>query len=191
MHSEELEIGYLVRPFRGTHPGVVKIHDVWGLSDHTRDMAQRLAGEGFAVLAVDLYRRDPVEISDPGSHMRGLSDPAVLEDVQAAVDALVARPETQGRRAGVVGFCMGGMYALMAGCSCHSVAAAEPFYGLLSHDHGILHGPSTFWHESGQVGAQGRFDRGVPVGGGMGMLHAKPGTNKTYIKKHYDNKQTI
>ena len=139
MHAEELELGYLIRPAHGTHPGVVMIHDVWGLSDHTRDMARRLAEEGFVVLAVDLYRREPVEIRDPGSHMRGLSDPAVLEDVQAAVDALVARPETQGRRAAVLGFCMGGMYALMAGSSCHSVAAVVPFYGLLSHDHGILH----------------------------------------------------
>jgi len=102
-------------------------------------MARRLAEQGFSVLAVDLYRRDPVQISDPGSHMRNLSDPQVLEDVQAAVDILVARPETHGRRAGVLGFCMGGMYALLAACSCRSVAAAVPFYGLLSHEHGILY----------------------------------------------------
>jgi len=139
VHSEELEVGYLARPARGTHPGVVMLHDVWGLSEHTRDMARRLAEEGFSVLAANLYRREPVEISDPGRHMRGLSDPQVLEDVQAAVDVLVARPETRGRRAGVLGFCMGGMYALMAACSCRSVAAAVPFYGLLSHEHGILY----------------------------------------------------
>ena len=41
----------------GPQPGVVVIHDVWGLSDHTRDLARRFAAEGFAALAVDLYRR--------------------------------------------------------------------------------------------------------------------------------------
>lgn len=139
MYSEDLEVGYLARPARGTHPGVVLLHDVWGLSEHTRDMTRRLAAEGFSVLAADLYRHEPVEISDPGSHMRGFGDPQALADVQAAVDVLVARPETQGRHVGVLGFCMGGMYALMAACTCRDVAAAVPFYGLLSHEHGILH----------------------------------------------------
>ena len=55
------------------------IHDVWGLSDHTRDDATRLAREGFAVLAIDLYRRDrPAKIADPGAFMRALWDPQVL-----------------------------------------------------------------------------------------------------------------
>ena len=120
MHTEDLEVGYLARPARGTHPGVLMLHDVWGLSEHTRDLARRLAAEGFSVLALDLYRREPVEISDPGSHMRGLSDPQVLADVQAGVEVLAERPETEGRRTrlrgalgwdlgictvGVVGFC--------------------------------------------------------------------------------------
>ena len=138
MHTENLEVGYLARPARGTHPGVLMLHDVWGLSEHTRDQARRLAEAGFSVLALDLYRRDPVEITDPGSHMRGLSDPQVLADVQAGVEVLAERSETEGRRVGVVGFCMGGMYALMAACCCRGVAAAVPFYGLLSHEHGIL-----------------------------------------------------
>ena len=54
MREEALEIGHLAAPRTGVHPGVVMIHDVWGLSDHTRDLARRLAGEGFAVLAIDL-----------------------------------------------------------------------------------------------------------------------------------------
>jgi carboxymethylenebutenolidase len=37
---------------------------------------------------------------------------------------------------------MGGMYALLAACSCRGLAAAVPFYGLLSHEHGILHDPA-------------------------------------------------
>lgn len=134
-------LGFLVEPSDAPSPGVVLIHDVWGLSDHTRDLARRLAREGFAVLALDLYRREAqVKIENPGAWMRQLSDPQALADVQEAVDRLRAGP-SRGRRVGVMGFCMGGMYALMAACACRDLSAAVPFYGLLSHRHGILHDP--------------------------------------------------
>jgi carboxymethylenebutenolidase len=141
MHTEEAELGYLARPEQGRHPGVVLLHDVWGLTDHTRDMARRLAAEGYCVLALDLYRREAeVRIENPGAWMRALSDPQVLADVQAGIDFLAARPETTGR-VGLTGFCMGGMYVLMGACQCRGLAAAAPFYGLLSHRRGILHDP--------------------------------------------------
>jgi carboxymethylenebutenolidase len=140
MHESDVPLGAFCAPDGGTHPGVVMIHDVWGLSDHTRDLARRLAAEGFAVLAVDLYRREErVAISNPGAWMRALSDPQILDDLAEAATWLRERPETAGHRVGVVGFCMGGMYALMAACSDAGYAAGVPFYGLLSHAHGILH----------------------------------------------------
>jgi carboxymethylenebutenolidase len=135
----EVPLGHLVHPEEPA-PGVVMIHDVWGLSDHTRDLAGRLAQEGFAVLAVDFYRREaPVEIGNPGEWMRQLSDPRFLADVQAGVDFLAGDACSAGRRIGVTGFCMGGMYALMAACACTGLSAAVPYYGLLSHEHGLLH----------------------------------------------------
>jgi len=151
VRSESLEPGYLARPEEaGANglPGVVLIHDVWGLAEHPRDLARRLAGEGFAVLAVDLYRRlSEVHIEDPGAWMRGLSDPQVMADVGEAAELLAGHPDTAGRGTGVVGFCMGGSYALMAGCGGWNVPGLErvdavvPFYGILSHRHGLLHDP--------------------------------------------------
>jgi carboxymethylenebutenolidase len=142
MKTSEVELGFLALPERAASPAVVMIHDVWGLSAHTRDYASRLANEGFAVLAIDLYRRArPEKIEDPGRFMRALSDPQVLGDLGLAAHFLAARPETNGR-VGVLGFCMGGMYALMAGCADLGFAASVPFYGLLSHGHGILHDPA-------------------------------------------------
>jgi carboxymethylenebutenolidase len=67
-----------------------------------------------------------------------MSDPQVLADVQSGVHFLSGCEESAGR-IGVTGFCMGGMYALMAACACDGVSAAVAFYGLLSHEHGILH----------------------------------------------------
>ena len=142
MKTSEVPRGFLALPEGGRSPGVVMIHDVWGLSAHTRDYATRLASEGFAVLAIDLYRRDrPAKIDDPGKFMRALSDPQVLSDLGEGARFLAALPESNGR-VGVLGFCMGGMYALMAGCADLGFAASVPFYGLLSHAHGILHDPA-------------------------------------------------
>jgi carboxymethylenebutenolidase len=143
IRAETDELGFLALPDGGQRvPGVVMVHDVWGLSDHTRDLAKRMANEGFAVLAVDLYRRErTLEIENPGEWMREMSDPQVLDDLRDAAGYLAARAETSGK-VGVVGFCMGGMYALMAGCASLGFAASVPFYGLLSHRHGILHDPA-------------------------------------------------
>ncbi len=142
MKTSDAPLGFLALPEPGPSPAVVMIHDVWGLSAHTRDYATRLAREGFAVLAIDLYRRArPAKIENPGTWMRALSDPQVLSDLGAGARFLAALPQTNGR-VGVLGFCMGGMYALMAGCADLGFSASVPFYGLLSHAHGILHDPA-------------------------------------------------
>jgi carboxymethylenebutenolidase len=142
--SRDVDLGFFADPnaSNGPHPGVVMIHDVWGLSDHTRDLAARLAGEGFAVLALDLYRDLPdAKIDDPARFIRELSDPSVLADIQSAIDFLAVDDATAGRPVGVTGFCMGGMYALLAACSCTGLSAAVPYYGMLSYEHGMLRPP--------------------------------------------------
>jgi carboxymethylenebutenolidase len=117
---------------------VVLIPDAWGLAEHSRDLARRLAADGFAALAVNLYRRvAELRIEDPGRWIRGLSDPEVLGDLQAAIDHLSAGPAA-GRRVGVVGFCMGGQYAILAAAGCRRLSAAVSFYGMLSHERGLL-----------------------------------------------------
>ncbi len=143
MQSNPVPLGHLVHPDAGTHPGVVMVHDVWGLSDHTRDLATRLAGEGFCVLAIDLYRRESeVSISDPGAWIRGLSDPEVVGDLQAGVDFLAGHAAVGGRRVGLTGFCMGGQYVILGAAGCRGLSAAVPFYGMLSHEHGLLAPPA-------------------------------------------------
>ncbi len=94
------------------------------------------------MLALDLYRgKGKVEITNPGEWMRALSDPEVLRDVQAGIDFLALAKPTRARKSAVLGFCMGGMYALLAACQCRGLSAGISFYGLLSHEHGLLHAP--------------------------------------------------
>ncbi len=136
METRELELGFLALPRERPAPGVVMIPDVWGLSDHARDLARRLAGEGFAVLAIDLYTREQPSIATPAEALqwiRELSDPQVLGDLQRGIDLLAADPAVAGRKLGISGFCMGGQYALLAACGCRGLSACAPFYGMLSY----------------------------------------------------------
>jgi carboxymethylenebutenolidase len=125
----------------GCYPGLVLVHDVWGLTEHSHALASDLAAEGFGVLEIDLYRElGDFEIEDPGSHIRSLSDPAILADLERGADWLAAEPCCRGRKCGVLGVCMGGTFTLLAACLSERFAAAAPFYGMLSYEHGMLMG---------------------------------------------------
>jgi carboxymethylenebutenolidase len=140
VNTVELGEGFLAEPGDGPRPGVVVIPDVWGLAEHTRDIARRLAEDGFAALALDVYRKTGrPELADPAAAMawiRELSDPLVLETVQEGVDALARHPTVAGGKVGLIGFCMGGQYAWLAACSCRGIFAVAPFYGMLRYEAG-------------------------------------------------------
>ena len=131
----EHPFGFRATPDGAPVGGVVVIPDVWGLSDHYRGLARRLAGEGFTALAIDPYRKTGRgDFSDPPgalAWLRELSDPLVLETVQEAIDALT------GSKVGITGFCMGGQYALLAACACRGLSACAPFYGMVRYGPGL------------------------------------------------------
>jgi carboxymethylenebutenolidase len=140
VETQDVELGFLAQP-GSPAPGVVMIPDVWGLYEHYKDLARRLAGEGFAVLALDLYRRiggtPPIKTPEEAmAWIDGLDDREVLGDVQACLDFLAAGPAASAR-IGVTGFCMGGQYALLAACTCTGLSACAPFYGMLRYAGGL------------------------------------------------------
>lgn len=147
MAAEDVELGRLYLPADRAEgsslPGVIFVHDVWGPSEHSEGFASRLAAQGFAVLAIDFYRNlGEVSIEDPGHFIRGLSDPEIMADVSRGLSFFASHPVTQGRRVGITGVCMGGTYTLLAACEVPGIAAAAPFYGMLSYDHGMMHDPN-------------------------------------------------
>ena len=128
--------GELVAPANQPAPGIVILHDVWGLSELYRGVARRIASAGFNALALDLYARGekpgtPADMPAVMRFMSALPDGRVLADVQAAADWLRARPEVAGRKIGLTGFCMGGKYAFLAAATCRGLAAVVPWYGML------------------------------------------------------------
>jgi carboxymethylenebutenolidase len=123
--------GYLALPPRKSGPGVLVLQEWWGLVDHIRDVADRLAREGFVALAPDLYRGKTA--SDPdaaGRLMLDLELPRAARDLDGSVAALLGETATAGGTVGVIGFCMGGQLALFAGTRNRRIGAVVDCYGI-------------------------------------------------------------
>ncbi len=108
--------GYLAMPEgEGPHPGVIVIHEWWGLNDNIRTMADQLAEEGYMAIAVDMYGDKVAE--DPENAKKYMQ--AMMENPQAGVENLKqARKflESKGaQKIGVIGWCFGGGWSLEAG----------------------------------------------------------------------------
>jgi carboxymethylenebutenolidase len=122
--------GYLALPASGSGAAVIVIQEWWGLTTHIAHMADRLAGEGYVALAPDLY--GGAIAHDEGEALQMLLEIPVdraTRDLRGAVDYLLSRGDVVGETVGVVGFCMGGSFALqLAVQEGDKVAAAVAFY---------------------------------------------------------------
>ena len=127
--------GYLAVPAgsQGPWPGVVVIHESWGLNGDIRAHADRLAAEGYLALAPDLYRGKSFVrcFRDVFRQLRAGSGPA-FDIIDAARAALAARPDAAGKT-GVLGFCMGGGFALLC-APLGEFSAASVNYGQVPAD---------------------------------------------------------
>lgn len=132
--------GVLRRPAgTGPFPAVVVVHDDFGLTDGTKAHAQRLAEKGYVALAVDLYRGEKADdLMEAHILGRALPDDRVLGDLRAAVDFLTSRPDVKADAVGVIGFGMGGGYALDAALADPRLRAVVVCYGRLTTDPAAL-----------------------------------------------------
>jgi len=123
--------GFLARPKEaGTYPGVIVIHEIWGLVDHVKDVASRLAHEGYVVLAVDLFEGKIVTNLEEGRVLRDkFTEEKILADLNGAFNYLKTLPYVNPKRIGSVGFCMGGGLSLLLACHNRELAAPVIFYG--------------------------------------------------------------
>ncbi len=126
---------FVARPDDETvRPGVVLIQEWWGLEPHIKDLAQRLAAEGFVTAVPDLYHgriaTEPDDAQKMVMMIRGNVEQAVRE-VQGAINALVARPDVEPKKVGLIGFCVGGFLTYKTAESADDkLAAVLPFYGV-------------------------------------------------------------
>lgn len=119
----------------GPVPGVVVIHEWWGLNDHIKLWADRLADEGYAALAVDLYGGVVATDSDAAmAAMQAVDDAKALEILLAAHAFLRDDERVKAPRRGSLGWCFGGRQSLNLAIAAPDLDAAVIYYGHLSTD---------------------------------------------------------
>src|SRR6266542_3933647 len=119
--------GYLASPASGKGPGVIVIQEWWGLIDQVKGTADMFAREGFTALAPDFYHGKSVPIGEPdkaGKLMMELDIGRAAKDARGAAQYLASHPNTSSKKVGVIGFCMGGMLALVTGTVAPDVVGA-------------------------------------------------------------------
>ena len=120
---------YLAMP-ENSGPGVLVLHAWWGLKPFFKQLCDRLAEEGFVALAPDMRNGEIAETIEAAKELMEKSDNQFVGDVvMAAKDYLLAR--STGDKIGVVGFSMGGAWALVvASYDPDKIAATVLFYGI-------------------------------------------------------------
>jgi carboxymethylenebutenolidase len=119
----------------GPFPAIVAVHEWWGLNDWVKDQANKLADQGYVVLAVDLYRGKVAQNPDMAHQlMRGVAPDRANRDLQAAVAFLKSQKNVKADRIGSIGWCMGGGYSLDVALLEPTLAATVINYGYLVTD---------------------------------------------------------
>lgn len=151
--GDTLEV-YVARPEGPPVGGLVLIHEIWGLVDHIKDVADRFAAEGWLVVAPHLLSNAGVApalgaelfrlVNSDDEEARTAAQPRMREAMsgmrapeyaqwavgalRATVGWLVGQPGVEGRVA-ATGFCFGGTYAFLLAAHDDRVRAVAPFYG--------------------------------------------------------------
>lgn len=173
----------LARPAAAKAPGLLLIHEWWGLNDEMRDVATRMADAGFLALSVDLFEGEVAnEPTRARTLMAGL-DAAKATETMTGWAGWMRRDTACNGKVGALGFCMGGGWALNTALAT-PLEAAVIFYGncrKTATELAALKGPVQ--------GHFGRLDQSIPVEMAEGFREAlkaagKPGEIHIYEANH-------
>src|SRR2546428_8710334 len=113
----------------GPPPGVVVIHEAYGLNENIREIPRRFAENGYAALAIDLFtdrNRAICMTRYMAGMLIGSVDRAGISDLKAGLTHLAGMPEVDSQRIGAIGFCMGGGFAVAWACTDDRLNAIAP-----------------------------------------------------------------
>ncbi|RJR15052.1 dienelactone hydrolase family protein [Candidatus Microgenomates bacterium] len=149
--------GFYARPTQdGIYPGVVMIHEWWGLNDQIKEMAGQLAAQGYNVLAVDLYNGQVVQDAAQARELTSsLDQEQAIENMLAAIDYLESHGAIQ---IGSLGWCFGGKQSMQLALSGEPLDATVIYYGQLVSDEDTLE--QIEWP---LLGIFGEEDQSIPV----------------------------
>lgn len=117
----------------GKRPGVLVVHEWWGLNDYAKQRAQQLAGMGYVALAADMYGKgkvtqDPKQAAQWAGEVRG-NQALLRARAQAGFDALLKQANVDPQRVAAIGFCFGGTTVLELAYSGAVLAGIVSFHG--------------------------------------------------------------
>src|ERR1700685_1757323 len=142
---------------KGPFPGILVIHEYWGLNDWVKQQAAKLSDQGYVTLAIDLYRGKVATTPDEAHEiMRGVPEDRAKRDLHAAFEFLASQPDVKKDHIGSIGWCMGGGYSLDVALQEPTLRAVAINYGHLATDTNSLkaiNGPV--------LGLFGGQDRGI------------------------------
>lgn len=130
-------VGYLAwdDAVQGPRPGVLVVHEWWGLNDYAKRRARDLAALGYSALAIDMYGegKNTGHPEDAKAFMNeALAEPAKAKArFVAGLDLLKARPQTDASRLAAIGYCFGGKVVLDMARQGVPLAAVVSFHGAL------------------------------------------------------------
>jgi len=119
----------------GLFPGLIVIHEWWGLTDWIKETADSFADDGYAALAVDLYRGKSTSNPNEAAELSGsVPKERAITDLKAAYNYLKNLPGVDSEKIGSIGWCMGGGYSLQAALNIPELSACIIAYGRLTDD---------------------------------------------------------
>jgi dienelactone hydrolase len=130
-------IGYLAwdDAVTGKRPGVLVLHEWWGLNDYARSRTEQLAKLGYVAFAGDMYgegksTEHPKEAMEMATHVRQ-NLPEWQKRATAALDVLKQQPQCDSNKLAAIGYCFGGSTALVLAYSGADLAAVTTFHAAL------------------------------------------------------------
>jgi len=152
--------GLIYRPDgEETHPGVIVIHEWWGLNTWVKESAKQIARRGYVTMAIDLYRGEVATDAETAHElMRGVPEDRAARDLQVAVEFLKMQKGVDATKIGSIGWCMGGGFSLQTALVVPDLTASVICYGRLVTEDSTLSllGASV-------LGIFGGLDRGIPT----------------------------
>lgn len=172
-------------------PGVLVLHELFGLNDDIRRIARRFADHGYVALAPDLYsvgpRLRPICIRRTMRALRS-GDGRAFDDIEAARIWLASREQVDESRLAVAGFCMGGGFAILYAARA-PIGAAADFYGAVPREAEALDGICPVFAGYGErdrtfVGQAERLRGHLSALGVEHEVTVYPGAGHSFMNQH-------
>jgi len=117
------------------YPGLIVVHEIFGLNEHIEDVSRRFAGQGLRVYAPDLFAESsglPEDRNDLDAMRKvwsAIPDQQLIDDLKSVLALAQSSSDVRSDQIGAIGYCMGGAIAFMFACHAPELAWVADYYG--------------------------------------------------------------